>query len=36
VRPPLQRHDPMLQEVADHMHGGQTTGCQGLDPVQYG
>jgi hypothetical protein len=36
VRPPLQRHDPTLQEVTNHMHGGQTTGCQGLDPVQYG
>jgi hypothetical protein len=36
ARPPLQWHDPALQEVADHMHGGQTTGCQGLDSVQHG
>jgi hypothetical protein len=33
--PPLQRHDPALQEVADHVHRRQATGCQGLDPVQY-
>jgi hypothetical protein len=35
ARPPLQQHDPALQEVADHMHGGQTTGYQGLDSIQY-
>jgi hypothetical protein len=36
ARRTLQRHDPTLQEVADHMHGSQIAGCQGLDPVQYG
>jgi hypothetical protein len=29
----LCRHDLALQEVTNHMHGGQTTGCQGLDSV---
>jgi hypothetical protein len=32
----LQRRDPALQEITDHMHGGQATGRQGLDPVQHG
>jgi hypothetical protein len=36
TRSPLLRHDPELQEIADHMHRGQATGCQGLDPVQHG
>jgi hypothetical protein len=36
AHPPLQRRDPALQEVVDHVHGGQTIGCQGLDSVQHG
>jgi hypothetical protein len=36
VHPPLQRRDPALQEITDHVHRGQDTGCQGLDPVQHG
>jgi hypothetical protein len=35
ARPPLQQRDPALQEVTDHVHGGQTTGCQDLDSVQH-
>ena len=33
--PRLQRCDPTLQEVTDHMYRRQTTGRQGLDPVWY-
>jgi hypothetical protein len=34
--PRLQRRDPTLQEVTDHVHRRQTTGRQGLDPAQHG
>jgi hypothetical protein len=34
--PVNQRRDPALQKVTDHMHRRQITGCQGIDPVQYG
>jgi hypothetical protein len=33
---PLQRRDPALQEVADHVHRRQATHSQALDLVQYG
>jgi hypothetical protein len=33
--PRLQRRDPALQEVADHMHRRQTASRKGLDPAQY-
>jgi hypothetical protein len=36
ARPPLQRRDPALQEIADHVHRCQATHSQDLDPVQYG
>jgi hypothetical protein len=36
TRPPLQRHDPTLQEIAEYVHRGQTTNRQFLNPVQYG
>jgi hypothetical protein len=35
MRPLLQRRDPALQEVSDHVHRRQATRCQALDPVQY-
>jgi hypothetical protein len=33
ARPPLQRRDPALQEVADHVHRRQAARRQALDPV---
>jgi hypothetical protein len=33
ARPPLQRHDPALQEVADHVHRRQAACSQALDSV---
>jgi hypothetical protein len=33
---PLQRRDPVLQEVVDHVHRRQAARSQALDPVQYG
>jgi hypothetical protein len=36
ARSPLQRRDPALQEVADHLHRCQAARSQALDPVQYG
>jgi hypothetical protein len=35
VWPLLQRRDPALQEIADHMHSCQAARGQDLDPVQY-
>jgi hypothetical protein len=35
VRPLLQRRDPALQEVFDHVHRRQAARRQALDPVQY-
>jgi hypothetical protein len=31
----LQRRDPALHEVSDHVHRRQVARCQALDPVQY-
>jgi hypothetical protein len=36
VQSPLQRRDPVLQEIADHVHRCQAARSQALDPVQYG
>jgi hypothetical protein len=36
ARSPLQRRDPALQEVADHVHRRQAARSQALDPIQYG
>jgi hypothetical protein len=36
ARSPLQRRDPALQEIADHVHRRQAARSQALDPVQYG
>jgi hypothetical protein len=33
---PLQRRDPTLQEIADHVHRRQAARNQALDPIQYG
>jgi hypothetical protein len=36
ARSPLQRRDPALQEITDHVHQCQAARSQTLDPVQYG
>jgi hypothetical protein len=36
ARYPLQRCEPTIKEVADHVHRRQAARSQALDPVQYG